>query len=495
MTLNFSDARLLGYEATNDVTSALGADYEIDPADVAGFDIAERAQDLKDSASLTIQNNGGKYSHTIDHGDRLELYIARDGSVPEDPAYYDNPDHYWTGVVRPFSIEGEGASVYTISANAEDFVFGVLSMRTVTNAFEDRRIVTGGDPDSTELGILDYILEENAPEIDRSQLPDDKHERTSIRMTGANLLEAVIELANRLGVVLYANHKRLEMVDPVTVTPTFEGAGADYGTWSVDFNDDHLHNDIQVLGGTNYRLDDEVTDIGSHTEVGGTTRLMRQIPTRKSEIDRVQIHTQRQSGADNNLVVRLQADKNGAPVSPSDNDSDLARRVLADEFISENDWTEFLLPSHTFPPQQNPWLIVESEDDSAGHYVGLDPNGSLAYKSFYPFSVTVRIEENDSMDRYRRRETFKTYEAAQTFSDARDHGNAYADRYAQPDITMTLDADSERFHDLSTGSVVNFDIPAARADGDFVCVERASTFNGTTINTELTFRDLATLGF
>lgn len=493
MTLNFTDARLLGYEATNDTTSALGADYEIDARDVAGVDIAERAQDLKDSASFTIQNNHGKYSHTVDHGDRLELYIARDGSVPEDPDYYDNPDHYWTGVVRPFSISGEGASVYTIEATVEDFVFGILSMRTVTNAFESRRIVTGDD--EGELGILDYILEENAPEINRSQFSTTKTEETSIRMSGANLLEAVVELANRLGVILYATHDRLEMVDPTTVTTEFTAQPDDYTTWSVDFNDDQLHNDIQVLGGTNYRLDDEVTDVDSHVELTGTNRLVRQIPTRKSEIDRVRLHTQRQAGADNNFVVRLQADKDGAPVAPDDNDSDIARRVLADEFISEDDWTEFLLPGHTFPPQQNPWLIVEAEEEGSGHFVGVDPNGDLAYKSFYPYSVTVRIEENDSMEDYRRRETFQTYEAAETYADARDHGNSYADRYGQPDITLSVDADSERFHDLSAGSVVGFDIPNARADGDFVCVERNSSFQGSRVTSELTFRDLATLGF
>lgn len=493
MTLNFADARLLGYEPSNDTTSALGADYELDAADVAGFDIAERAQDLKDSASLTVQNNHGKYSHTVGHGDRLELYISRDGDLPDDPAYYDNPDHYWTGVVRPFSIEGEGAAVYTLDATVEDFAFGVLSMRTVTNAFENRRIVTGDS--GGELGILDYILEQNAPEIDRSAFPTGKTAETSIRMSGANLLEAVVELANRLGVILYANHDRLEMVDPVTVTPEFTAQPADYGTWSVDFNDDQLHNDIQVLGGTNYRLDDEVDTVADHAELDGTTRLTRQVPTRKSQIDRVRIHTQRQTGVDNNLVVRLQADDGGQPIAPNDNDSDIARRVLSDEFISEDDWTEFLLPGHAFPPQQNPWLIVESEEEGSGHFVGVDTNGDLAYKTFYPYSVTVRVEEPDSMEDYRRREAFENYEAAETFADARDHGNAYADRYARPDVTLSLDADSERFHDLSPGAVVTFDIPNARADGDFVCVERTSSFYGATVESELTFRDMATLGF
>lgn len=219
-----------------------------------------------------------------------------------------------------------------------------------------------------------------------------------------------------------------------------------------------------------------------------------QIPTRKSEIDRVEVWT-RTTGSEEDMIVRVQGPNsdNTGPVEPTDTKSDVARRTLSHEFLSPDGFTMFILPDHTLPPRSNAWLIIETEG-SSGQEVGVDSTtGDLTHRFHYPYPINVRVTDGDSQDEYRRRDYHIDDDDIPTFAGARDRGQAFRQRHAEPDIFLGMDARSQRFHDLRTGDVVKLDLPDVSVHGNHVVTERDVTYEENRLQTDVTLRDVASL--
>jgi len=88
------------------------------------------------------------------------------------------------------------------------------------------------------------------------------------------------------------------------------------------------------------------TAVDEHQAVptGGTLQL--QLPVAVSELAAVELVT-RHSSPDETLVVRLQADEDGAPTAPDNLDQDIAQRKLDSNFVSPDGTTRFEFPEHT----------------------------------------------------------------------------------------------------------------------------------------------------
>lgn len=497
MTSTIARGTLYGWRPTNDSTSTADADWEIPAAHLRTASITERVRDLKDTAKLVIDAYNAQHVGTVDHGDRVALNLA---STTETSGYGEGgygvgpygtyTSRVWTGLVRPYDVSGDGRMNYQVNVTGEDFVFGVLGMREVTNAFEDTQIVGGGD--AIDGGaIMDTLLANNAPEIDRSSLPN-WSDTTDITATNQSMFKVMAELANRADGFLYQRGTQLLLKRPQNQSEKFVVSPSDYGTFDLKSNDDELFNRVRVVGGTDYELDTQQTVQDGYTTVTQNTRLTYQFDTRKSEIDRIRLWT-RNTGSGETLSVRLQADDNGAPVAPGDTKSDIARRRLAHHFISNDNYTEFIFPNHNLPPSQNPWLVVNTDGD-VGQDIGIDTaTGDPTYKSYYPYPVNVRVDAPDSQDEYRRRDTHLQDDAISTFDAARDAGVSYRDRRKTPRETLKLDAQSERMHDVLPGDVLYFDISHVGVDERYVCTERDMTFHDSVLETDVTFQKVSAL--
>lgn len=84
MTTTITGAELRGYHAGNESDYRSEADYVIPGDDLNGVDITSRATDYKDSGKINIDNQGGEWSGTVRHGDRVEFFL---GSTQEGEGY------------------------------------------------------------------------------------------------------------------------------------------------------------------------------------------------------------------------------------------------------------------------------------------------------------------------------------------------------------------------------------------------------------------------
>jgi hypothetical protein len=439
----------------------------------------ESAQDVIDSASLTLESTGRPLSDRITSGDRLEFRTRLAG----EPA----PSTRAVLMARDVSDElTAGGGVRNIDIEATDFVFTSLSFRASDGSF-----------DSVDAGaIVDNLVAADVPEVGRSQIETVGNDVT-LSINGRKTLDVIAQdLAPAGDALLAQDGTDLVFQSLSTVTPQFDLTLEDLHTpVSINRVDDALINRVRVDGGVDNALDDEQPNQTGTVRVTDSSRRTFQIDSRKSEIDSVEIFTVKDTSAADGLVVRLQAARNGSAVDPSDRESDIARRELAPSFIAQNGFTEFILPDHDLAPAENPFVIVEGVG-STGHEIGVDTNNNdaVVFRAFFPFPLLARASNGGSITEFRRRDFRQRDEQLDSEQAVQDAAQAALRHRGEPERRINAAAATPRAHQLRPGEAVRVSgFPVADVSGVYVVTERGTSFDGVRLDTELTFVDVTTL--
>jgi hypothetical protein len=218
-----------------------------------------------------------------------------------------------------------------------------------------------------------------------------------------------------------------------------------------------------------------------------------QIPSRKSELDSIDIFTILDPNASEGLLVRLQAARNGSAVDPGDRESDVARQQLPISEMNDGDFTNFDLPDHNLAPADDPFLIVEGAG-SVGHRVAVDGNKNLTHRAFFPFFLLGRASNGPSVDEFRRRDLRRKDDQLQSEQAVQDAAQAALRHRSEPERRISAAAATPRTHQLRPGQavrVLNFPVPDV--SGSYIVTERQTSFDGVRLDTDLTFVDATTL--
>jgi hypothetical protein len=439
----------------------------------------ESAQDVIDSASLTLESTGRPLSDRITSGDRLEFRTRLAGE----------PALSTRAVLMTRDVSDEltaGGGVRNIDIEATDFVFTSLSFRASDGSF-----------DSVDAGtVVDDLVAADVPEVGRSQIETVGNDVT-ISINGRKTLDVIAQdLAPAGDALLAQDGTDLVFKSLGTVTPQFNLTLEDLHTpVSINRVDDELINRVRVDGGVDNALDDEQPNQNGTVRVTNSSRRTFQIDSRKSEIDSVEIFTVKDASASDGLLVRLQAARNGSAVDPSDRESDIARRELAPPFISQNDFTEFILPDHNLAPAENPFIILEGAG-STGHEIGVDTNNNnaIAFRAFFPFPLLARASNGGSVTEFRRRDLRRRDEQLDSEQAVQDSAQAALRHRGEPERRINATAATPRAHQLRPGEAVRVsDVPVADVSGTYIVTERGTSFDGVRLDTDLTFVDATTL--
>lgn len=491
MTLYITDADLEEYDPGSSTP-----DSTIPGNDIYSFDVEERTSDLKDTGKLAIDNKDDQYTNVLDHGDKIELTIHGDmingpigfgaGGFGVGPFGDSKQKRVWTGLVRNYTITYHGASVINLEIDAEDFVFAVMGFRKVYNDWRDRQIVGSN-------GIINEVLENECPEIDRSLLPD-RPETTSISAFGTTVLDLVSELSYRLPAVVYSHGDALNFQHPDSLSPRFTLETRDHGTLTFGSQDDNMRNLVRVRGGTASSIDDQQTTQDGTQTVTDSNFATQRINTRKSFLSQIDLYTVAdRTGED--IIVRLQKDdgSGGGPIAPDDDTSDIASKRLSAEFLDDNGYTLFLLPtdSENVLPEPNPWMIVQT-DGSTGQDIGIDTaTGNLTYKAFYPYPIVLEQQDSQSVDDHRLRDGEVSKSSISTFGQGQDKADEYLNENSGPTETLKLNAESPRMHAHRVGHAVQVDTQAA--SGPFVAMEKKSHYEENQLTTDFSLKSLESI--
>ena len=446
--------------------------------DLGAVEIAEAAQESMDSGSIEIENTDGVVDGAtrITSGDRLEFatQLADEADLTT----------RWTALARDVSGSLEGGRVRRVSIEATDFVFSVLSFRAADGSFEGRDVGN----------IVDTLVTAEATEVGRSQI-ETVGEEVDINISGRYVLDVLSEdLAPAGDAVVAADGTDLIFRSLGDIAVKHQLTPADFYA-PIDINrvDDDLITRARIDGGEAHDVDDEQLTQSATARVTDTSRLTTQIQTRKSEVARVQLYTEPDGTSDDAIVVRLQAARDGAPVAIDDRSSDLARRSLSAEFLTDGGMTEFQLPDHSLSPGENPFLIVEA-DGPDGHDVGTDGAGTPTFEAEYPYPLLARAEAGNARAEYRRRDLRRRDDQLQTEQAVQDAAAAALSHRSQPTRRVSATARSERAHRLRPGEVVRLaEWPVSDVSGVYLCTERKTTYENTLLTTDLTLADTTTI--
>ena len=473
MPVRIDDAELRAFKPGDDDPFAV-----VGSGELGSVSITETAQDAQDTGTIEVENSADTVGGDarITSGDRLELFVQLEG----EPSL----GRWWTAIARDVSDTVEPAvGIKRTSIEATDFVFTVLSFRAGDGAFEG---VDAGD-------VVDTLVGADAPEVGRSQIHTVGRD-VDITVSGRFIGDVISQdLAEEGDAVVAADGTDLVFRE-LTDVEVKHALRLDDLLSPIDVErvDDELINRARIDGGEDHAVDDEQLTQSATTRVTDTERVVQKIRTRKSEVARVQLHTEPDPDSGDDLVVRLQADRDGEPVAIDDRSSDLARRSLASEFLADGGFTEFQLPDHTLAPEEDPFLIVESGE--MGHDIGTDGNGVPTYQAEYPFPLLARAEAGGSQREYRRRDLRRRDDTLQTEQAVQDAASAALRHRSEPQRRIAASAATRRAHRLRPSEVVRLvDMPVADIGGTFVVTEREMTLDGTLLTTNLTLQDTTTI--
>lgn len=492
MVLQITSARVDGYEPGSD-----SPDYQIPGEHIFSFDVEQKVGDLKDTGKVAIDNRDDRYTDIVGHGDKIELFVGVSNGDGSGASYGDASfgsssiggkaeGHVWTGLTRDINITYDGAGHSTLQVDVEDFVFAIMSFSRVYNEWRDRQIVGSN-------GIINEVLTDECPSIDQSYLPD-REEVTSIGVFGETVLELVGELILRLPAVPFSDDESLRMEHPDTMFPEFELETRDWGTMEYGSQDENMSTLVRVRGGNGTQIDDEQLSQDGSTTVTDSNFATQRIETRKSFVAEIDLYTQAdRTGED--IIVRLQKDggDGAGPIAPNDETSDISSHRLSSEFLAEDGFTLFLLPTdeENVLPEPNPWMIVQT-DGSTGQDIGIDTTtNELAYRAFYPYPIVIEQDDTTASNEYRRRDGEVNKKSITTFEAARDRAESFLFDNAQPTETTKFDAMSLRMHNHGIGEVIRLDEPATT--GSFVAMEKKDHYEENLLNTEFSFQSLQSL--
>jgi hypothetical protein len=438
----------------------------------------ETAQDAIDSFSVELESVTNPISgQRITSGDKLEFrtQLVGDASLSTRSVL----------VVRDVTDEvTAGGGVRRVSIEATDFVTTVLSFRTSDGSFK-----------STDVGsVVDTLVGRDAPEVGRSQIETVGRD-TTININGRKTLDVIVQDLRPQGDAIVASDGTdLVFREIDTVIPKLDLDIADLHTpIQVTRVDDDLINRVRIDGGTDSALDSEQLNQTSTARVTDSKRETFQIPTRKSEIDSIEIFTVKDASASEGVIVRLQAARNGSAVDPNDRESDVARREVEFDALTDNGFTEFSLPDHDLAPAEDPFIIVEAAD-STGHDVGVSNNG-ITFRAFFPFPLLARASAAGSVNEFRRRDFRRRDDQLDSEQAVRDAAQGELRHRTEPKRRISAAAATPRAHQLRPGEAVTIppSFPVDDVSGSYICTERSTNFRGNRLDTELTLEDSDTL--
>lgn len=463
-------------------------------------EITRRIQEWKDVASLSFSANGKQYAGEITTGDKI-VFAATLNSETYSRGSFGGASFgassfgglgvgaevtSWSGFAGVPTFKSRGHQLIDVNLDMADFAFEVLSHRRIYREYEDRPIATGDDSNP---GIVDELLIELTPELDRSQVKavDITADR---EYNGLDMFDAFVELAKRGDALLASDGDALVFKPIDSVITSFELLPSDFGLIESNGTDTNLVNDLRVDGTEATDVDEAQEVLDSYTQVTDTSRIIHQLEPRKSRLDFIEVWTRNTS--DDGVKVRIQQDDGGSPIAVDDETLDITGRNLASEFISEDDYTTFLLPREPLP--SNPWLIIEGTG-SDGHDIGVNASGVPTHRTHYPYPIAVRVIDADSQDEYRHRMGRMKRDDITSFSYARDIGETEVSHNAQPERRVTFDAESSRSHRLIPGDVVTLDYPEIAATGDYIITEVSHNYDPSTVmlSTDISAQHMATI--
>jgi hypothetical protein len=478
-----------------------------DPGEIVGATVTRSLGPFKDQSKFAVENRGGRYrtgAETITSGDRVEFYVDLGGEAGAWGAgvwgrgtWGDHTDGVFarrlTGVVRNPKVSLDGAGASTLSFTAEDFVGFVLAARTVERGFEERQAAGASG------SIINWIVRDKCPEIDRSRIGtiDD---RLTMRFNAENVLKAVRKIVKRGDVALRSDGRALVveprsgLSDPANLA--FELAPDDWGTGDWEANDDDTANHVRVDGGTSEASLDKQETQSDYRTVTKSSRITHQLAVPKSEVSSLEVWTDpTRTGSGDGIVVRLQKDDGGAPLDPATPELDLARKTLASDFLEVAGYTTFGLAGNNVLDDQ-PWLLIEGDDsdDGSGQDVGIDAlTGEPTYRAYYPYPVSSRLRDPDSIAEFRRREAQMTDNSLESLQAVGEAAEGELRERSALEKTFEFDAQSTRAHALAPGDAVDIDIPTAGAAGRYALTRRKDTYADGQLATEVTLQDAETI--
>lgn len=473
--LRVREASFYGYRPGNPSRSPSDADYRI-PGSDAEFEISERANELKDSGTITVSNHMGEHTGKFDHGDRLELWVEDETVFPEGDAYghtvygggtYSSTSQQaWVGYVRPTGVEAKGAGNYALTATVEDFVYAILGTRRYYQSHENE------DPGS----ILRSALAAEATELDTSKI-DDVGTTITVRSNGRYLLDVLKECMSKGGAVAHADGTSLVFRPSESLTEQFRATWStkDYREESYESNDDGLVNRLRVKGGPSPQETDRLDTFDHYVTVDDSTYASAQITTGKPTISEVEIYAE--STGEENITVAIQEDNGGSPEDPMNDKADLVGRQVSGEFLGNGGFvTVDLNDNHFF--RGSPHVVIRGTGTS-GQKIGVDVNGVALYVAYYPYPTNVQVTEPDSIDDYRRRDEKLVDSTIRGTSEAAETGNSRLDHKGTPSEKLSFAANTRRAHSLQVGDAFHVDDEKLGTDTTYVVTKRDSTFGGT----------------
>jgi hypothetical protein len=377
-----------------------------------------------------------------------------------------------------------GGGIRRATIEATDFVSSILSFR-----------VSDGSFGSTDVGtVVDSLVAASAPEVGRSQI-ETIGEDVTLSVNGRKTLDVITEDLAPAGDAIVSQDGTDLVFRPLTdVNPQFSLSLDDLHTpVSVRRIDDDLINRVRVDGGNSKAIDASQTTQSATVRVTDSSRQVFQVPSRKSELESVEIFTVKDATADDGLIVRLQADRNGSPVDPTDTESDIARRELAPPFFSDFGFSEFSFPDHSLAPDDDPFIIVEGAGPT-GHEIGTDSNGNITFRVLFPFPLLARASDGPSITEFRRRDFRQRDDQLNSEQAVQDAVQAALRHRSEPKRRINAAAATPRAHQLRPGEAVRTaDIPIDDVSGTYIVTERLTNFNGVRLDTRLTFADVTTI--
>jgi len=360
----------------------------------------------------------------------------------------------------------------------ENWLWATLRDRNVTARIRDepldaalQRLIDREAPTLT----LDYTLSNNPT--------------ASATFDAESLRTAIVSLIGSRGqAVADGDTLRIERL-PDSTTGTFDLADLRLPTRQI--TDDALATRVRVDGGTlAVRVPGAVRpDVSTFVGLLNGRQTVR-LSSAVSELDRVGLRT-KHSGADGQLVVRLQADDGGSPTAPDDPQQDIASRGQTASFVSPDGQTAFEFPEHDIPAP-DPWLIIEqqtNEQSPTGFEIGLGSDGNVAVtdvQSRQPLVVEVR--DDAATTEYGRRDTRIRDESLSSFGESQTRAEQLLTRRNSPSDELVSPALSADAYNASLLDAYDISLPPFELSEAFVVTAIQTTIDTRQLTRSLTFR-------
>lgn len=486
MTLIIESAIAEIYKPGNDDPRTFAPDYTIPSGTIESAEESQRIDEFKDTGKFVFGNDRGDLAGVITSGDMIRFLVNVEGT--------NDLEHRFTAMARNVRYKRDGPGSGTVTVEVGDFVGEVLASRRISLVRENRQISVDQSDTSPTEGIINDVVRRRCPEISTQNLPEFE-DLADVYLEQENVKTVVDGLAAQAGALVWGDGIDLLGAKIDSVSPEFAVTSADItGSYQYDINDDELSNSIRVDGGDNYREENMQMDVTGYEDVTEENPITFAYRTRKSHTDRIELWTRSIDANSGDVTIRLQApnDDNTGPIDPSDTSSDVVSKKLNYEFLSHDDFTEFIFSTatETALPERNVWAIVEGTGDTQ---IGVNDDGTPAFVQSYPFPLVAELPDTASIAEYRQRDYHERDNSLRSREAVRNRLGALIDNRADPDEVVTVEAESERMHHLEPGEAVDLTRENDALDGRFIVLDRADSFDGIHLTTSLELQEVNTI--